>query len=256
MSYSARCSAENFPLINNQEREEIGIRYKNLGQDEAIRLGHELVQGEIKSERIRHWQDFFKQYPQGVLYCFRGGMRSKITQQWIYEQTGVIYPRVKGGYKAMRNYLLSRLEPESISSKPVILGGRTGSGKTRLLNSLANSIDLEGLANHRGSTFGRFTTPQPGQADFENRLAAALTKHGAAHHSHLLLEDEGRHVGKRFLPKELAQFFNSGDLVVLEVDFEERWSLELPWTGEVSEGREEVEIERRVRCPDSGSGQP
>ena len=67
--------AENFPLINNQEREEIGIRYKNQGQDEAIKLGHELVQGEIKSQRVRNWQGFFKQYPQGVLYCFRGGMR-------------------------------------------------------------------------------------------------------------------------------------------------------------------------------------
>ena len=102
--------AENFPLINDQEREEIGIRYKNLGQDEAIRLGHELVQGDSKSQRVTHWQNFFEQYPQGVLYCFRGGMRSKITQQWIYEQTGKIFPRVKGGYKAMRRFLIDELE--------------------------------------------------------------------------------------------------------------------------------------------------
>jgi len=93
--------AENFPLINNQEREAIGIRYKKQGQDEAIKLGHELVQGDIKQQRVNHWQDFFTQHPQGVLYCFRGGMRSKISQQWIYEQTGQVYPRIKGGYKAM-----------------------------------------------------------------------------------------------------------------------------------------------------------
>jgi tRNA 2-selenouridine synthase len=122
----------------------------------------------------------------------------------------------------MRTYLLGRLKPESITSRPVLLGGRTGSGKTRLLNSMANSIDLEALANHRGSTFGRFTTPQPGQADFENRLSAALISHSNRGHSHLLLEDEGRHVGSRYLPKDLAEFFLSGDLVVLEIDFEER----------------------------------
>jgi len=85
--------ARNFPLINNQEREDIGIRYKKKGQDEAIKLGHELVQGEIKQQRVKHWQNFFEQHPLGVLYCFRGGMRSKISQQWIYEQTGHIYPR-------------------------------------------------------------------------------------------------------------------------------------------------------------------
>ena len=61
--------AENFPLINDQEREEIGIRYKNHGQDEAIKLGHERVQGEIKSQRVNHWQDFFARNPHGVLYC-------------------------------------------------------------------------------------------------------------------------------------------------------------------------------------------
>ena len=76
--------AENFPLINNNERESIGKRYKHLGQDEAIKLGHQLVKGEVKSARVEHWETFFNKYPQGILYCFRGGMRSKISQQWIY----------------------------------------------------------------------------------------------------------------------------------------------------------------------------
>ena len=118
--------AENFPLINDQEREEIGIRYKGLGQDEAIRLGHQLVHGKIKSERVNYWQNFFKQHPQGVLYCFRGGMRSKISQQWIYEKTGIIYPRIKGGYKAMRRFLIDELETSAFQINPIMLGGRTG----------------------------------------------------------------------------------------------------------------------------------
>jgi len=145
--------AENFPLLDNREREEIGIRYKELGQAEAIRLGHKLVQGEIKSQRIRYWQNFFERYPQGVLYCFRGGMRSKISQQWIYEQTGLIFPRIKGGYKAMRRFLIDELETSAENIKPIMLGGRTGIGKTVLLQKLKQQIDLEGIYHHRGSVF-------------------------------------------------------------------------------------------------------
>ena len=133
--------AENFPLINDLEREQIGIRYKGLGQDEAITLGHQLVQGEIKSQRVNHWQNFFKQHPHGALYCFRGGMRSKISQQWIYEKTGIIYPRVKGGYKAMRRFLIDELETSALDINPVMLGGRTGIGKTLLLKKLTQQIE-------------------------------------------------------------------------------------------------------------------
>lgn len=233
-------SSVNIPLLTDDERHQVGLTYRKKGKDAAFRVANDLIDDDKKHMLSEIWCAYLDRYPDCVVYCARGGMRSATAARWIYQQSGTLVGRIEGGYKAMRSYLLSRLEPESISSKPVILGGRTGSGKTRLLNSLANSIDLEGLANHRGSTFGRFTTPQPGQADFENRLAAALTKHGAAHHSHLLLEDEGRHVGKRFLPKELAQFFNSGDLVVLEVDFEER----------VDNIYQEYVIDSQKRCGD------
>ena len=215
-------SSVNIPLLTDDERHQVGLAYRKKGKDVAFRVANNLFDDAKKHMLSEIWCAYLDRYPDCVVYCARGGMRSETAARWIYQQSAAQVSRIEGGYKAMRNYLLSRLEPASISSRPVVLGGRTGSGKTRLLNSLANSIDLEALANHRGSTFGRFTTPQPGQADFENRLAAALTKHGSAGHSHLLLEDEGRHVGKRFLPKELSEFFNSGDLVVLEVDFEER----------------------------------
>ena len=109
--------AINFPLINDEERHAIGIRYKQLGQDKAIELGHELVTGDTKEARISLWADFTHQHPQGALYCFRGGMRSKITQQWIFEKTGVVYPRIKGGYKALRRYLIDELN----HAKPDIL---------------------------------------------------------------------------------------------------------------------------------------
>ncbi len=195
--------AENFPLIDDQEREAIGIRYKNLGQDEAIKLGHELVQGEVKSQRVQHWQDFFEQNPQGVLYCFRGGMRSKISQQWIYEQTGTIYPRVKGGYKAMRRFLIDELEISAQQLKPVMLGGRTGIGKTVLLQRLDQQVDLEGIYHHRGSVFGKHVTPQPSQIDIENRLSIELLKIRNKEYSQIVLEDEGTNIGSRAIPDVL-----------------------------------------------------
>lgn len=214
--------AENHPLLNDKEREEIGIRYKNLGQDEAIRLGHELVQGEIKTERIRHWQDFFKQYPQGVLYCFRGGMRSRISQQWIYEQTGIVYPRIKGGYKAMRRYLIDELETSAQVIEPVMLGGRTGIGKTVLLQQLNQQIDLEGIFHHRGSVFGKHVTPQPSQIDIENRLSIELLKLRNRQHRQIVLEDEGTSIGSRSIPTVLFEKMKQSPLILLEASVDER----------------------------------
>ncbi|MEN8255915.1 MAG: tRNA 2-selenouridine(34) synthase MnmH, partial [Verrucomicrobiota bacterium] len=166
-------TAVNLPLMNNEERHLVGIRYKEKGNAAAVKLGHELVGGEVKQERIAAWAEQIKHRPDTMLYCFRGGQRSKISQQWIAEETGTVIPRLEGGYKAFRNYLLEQLDPANQNPVPVILGGRTGTGKTILLQQLENAVDLEAIANHRGSSFGRFTTPQPCPIDFENSLAWA-----------------------------------------------------------------------------------
>jgi len=213
---------ENFPLINDQERTDIGLCYKNLGQDEAIKLGHELVQGKIKSERVNNWENFFEQHPQGVLYCFRGGMRSKISQQWIYEKTGIIYPRVKGGYKAMRRFLIDELETSSQCIKPVMLGGRTGIGKTLLLKKIKQQIDLEGLFHHRGSVFGKHVTPQPSQIDIENKLSIELLKQRSKDHLQIVFEDEGTNIGSRRIPEVLFNKMKQSPLILLEASIDER----------------------------------
>ncbi len=213
---------ENFPLINDQEREAIGIRYKKQGQDEAIKLGHELVRDEVKSSRVKHWQDFFERYPHGVLYCFRGGMRSKISQQWIYEQTGKIYPRIKGGYKAMRRFLIDELETSTQHINPVMLGGRTGIGKTILLQELKQQIDLEGIFHHRGSVFGKHVTPQPPQIAIENTLSITLLKLLDEKHSQIVFEDEGTNIGSRLIPDVLYQKMKQSPLILLEASVDER----------------------------------
>ena len=120
--------AVNRPLIDDVERHEIGKTYKDLGQDAAIELGVKLVSGDTRASRIASWKTFAEANPGGVLYCFRGGMRSRISQQWLHDTTGIVYPRVRGGYKALRRFLLAQLEENSPKVRPVVLGGRTGVG--------------------------------------------------------------------------------------------------------------------------------
>ncbi len=214
--------AENHWLIDDEERDQIGKQYKHLGQDAAIDLGHELVTGQHKLDRIAEWKAFAEAHPEGVLYCFRGGMRSKISQQWLYEATGIMYPRIKGGYKALRRFLIDELEVSSQEVNPIVLGGRTGVGKTVLLHKLSPMIDLEGLAWHRGSAFGNHATPQPRQISFENALSIELIKIRAAGNPTFVVEDEHRNVGSCFMPDNIRDKFRDSPLVVLEASLEER----------------------------------
>ncbi|HDZ57182.1 MAG TPA: tRNA 2-selenouridine(34) synthase MnmH [Pseudomonas xinjiangensis] len=211
----------NLPLMNDTERQQVGTCYKNQGQHAAIEMGHNLVNGDLKAERIAAWRAFADAHPNGYLYCFRGGLRSQIVQQWLAE-AGVQYPRVIGGYKALRRFLIDTLE-ESVKACPMTLvAGLTGTGKTEVITALANSVDLEGHAHHRGSSFGRHATGQPGQIDFENRLAIEMLKVRGAGHEHLVLEDEGRMVGSCSIPLPLYHAMQQAPLIWLEDSLENR----------------------------------
>ena len=211
----------NLPLMDDSERQRVGTCYKQHGQDAAIALGHQLVSGQVKAERVAAWAAFAKANPHGYLYCFRGGLRSQITQQWLAE-AGIDYPRVIGGYKAMRTFLLETTQQAVAECDFVILGGLTGTGKTDVLVQLSNSLDLEGHANHRGSSFGKRASGQPAQIDFENRLAIDLLKQRARGNEQFVLEDEGRMVGSCTVPLELYQGMQQYPLVWLEDAFEDR----------------------------------
>ncbi len=215
-------TAVNLPLMNDEDRRLVGICYKEKGQAAAIALGHKLVCGSIKEERIFAWTDFIQQHPDALIYCFRGGLRSQLSQEWAELAVGREIPRLEGGYKAFRTYLMEQLDPQLISSTPIIVGGRTGSGKTLLIRDLENVVDLEAIANHRGSSFGRQISAQPTQIDFENRLAWALIQHRSAEHRHMILEDEGKHVGRLYLPRPLSAHFEKAPLVHLEISLDER----------------------------------
>lgn len=214
-------AAVSLPLMTDDERARVGTCYKQEGQAAAIALGHSLVQGSVKAERLAAWIAFARENPAGYLYCFRGGLRSQIVQQWLAE-AGVHYPRIRGGYKTMRQYLLEELERCIDAAHIVLVSGRTGSGKTRVIQALSRSVDLEGLANHRGSTFGALLSPQPSQIDFENRLAIALMKRLAGDDKRVVLEDEGKLIGRLALPQSLRDRMQEAPLLELDIPLEER----------------------------------
>jgi tRNA 2-selenouridine synthase len=213
-------TSNNLPLMTDEERSAVGICYKQHGQEAAIKLGLKLVSNDIKTQRIAQWKAFCADNPNGYLYCFRGGQRSRITQQWLKE-SGVDYPFVEGGYKAMRRFLLDTIE--AISAYPLtIVAGYTGSGKTLLVNELKNGLDLEGAANHRGSSFGRYVTEQHTQINFDNILAVDIVKKQALGCRSFILEDEGKNVGSANVPLSLYAAMQTAPIAIIEDPFDVR----------------------------------
>ncbi len=214
-------NANNAPLLNDEERHQVGLCYKNSGQEQAIALGHKLVCGAVKQQRIDHWIEQIQNHSIKYLYCFRGGLRSQISQQWLQE-AGFDIPRVKGGYKAMRNFLNKQLEQADTNFYFTLVAGLTGCRKTTLVAELKQGIDLEGAAHHRGSSFGAHATPQSSQIDFEHQLAIDLLRAQQNHYQHIALEDEGRFIGSVDIPKNIFEKMRLSPMVVIERSLEDR----------------------------------
>jgi len=211
----------NLPILNDEERTLVGTKYKQEGNAAAVQLAESLIKEEGKKKRVAAWKEYLSKNPDAKLYCFRGGQRSQISQQWLKE-VGIDITRLKGGYKAFRNFLMQETQDISASTQTLILGGRTGSGKTILLNKLDNSIDLEAIANHRGSSFGGFANAQPSQIDFENELAYKLIQFNHKKFNKLVLEHESHNIGRAFIPKPVYNNFMQGGLILLQTPMEIR----------------------------------
>ena len=211
------------PILTDSERHQVGIQYKEKGQESAIELGYELT-GPYLPSRIQRWRDICSSGPTAAM-CWRGGLRSQLTLEFMDLPE---VPRVAGGYKALRQYLIEQMPQHLLERKIVVLTGLTGSGKTRLLKALEGAstleplklqgVDLEGLANHRGSAFGN-QGKQPAQATFENHLAADILLSPA---KTLLLEDESRNIGQLELPGSLWETMRGAQGILLEASVKER----------------------------------
>lgn len=217
-SQGAFQNASNLPLMTDDERTKIGICYKHNGQEAAINLGHKLVSGDIKATRMKQWIEFIENNPEGYLYCFRGGLRSHTVQEWL-KDAGYAYPLIPGGYKAMRRFLIDELEKQADTRNFVVLSGRTGTGKTRILNQLPGQLDLEGHAHHRGSSFGRHVTEQPTQIDFEHQITIDLMRNKQ---DKVFVEDESQVIGKVHIPDHFLHKLAASPIIVIEKSLPER----------------------------------
>ncbi len=213
--------AHSLPLMSDEERAEVGVCYKNRGQAAAIELGNNLVSGALREQRMQAWSEFARNNPDGYLYCFRGGLRSQTVQRWLRD-AGIDYPLIEGGYKAMRQLLLEELQRSVERAEFILIAGKTGTGKTRVIDQLERCADLEGLAKHRGSSFGALLEPQPRQIDFENALSIVLMKLLADGEKTIYLEDEGRLIGRLYLPDVLQEKMKAAPMVVVEQTMSQR----------------------------------
>ncbi|OUW20248.1 MAG: tRNA 2-selenouridine(34) synthase MnmH [bacterium TMED161] len=213
-------SSINIPILNNEQRASVGIKYKNEGGGSAEKLGFNLVKDK-KNELVSMWKKFIKENPDTYIYCMRGGRRSQIAQQWLNDE-GINVPFIKGGYKTLRQSCIEILNSVNDDQKEwIILAGRTGTGKTTILKDLNSAIDLEGHAHHRGSAFGGLAEEQPTVINFENNLASEYIKHDS---KILFLEDECRRIGKLSIPNAWYEKMEKAKIVTIELDIEERIS--------------------------------
>ena len=207
--------AINLPLFNDEERREIGTLYKKSGRTESLLRGLQLV-----GPKMKQLAEFGLDTSQGnpvLLPCWRGGMRSR-SLAWLLEQVDIKTIVLQGGYKSFRRWTLESFK------KPVplvVLSGLTGSGKTSQLEQLAANgeqiVDLEKLANHRGSAFGGIGQgDQPTNEQFENNLAIVLANMETG--QRVWVEDESRMVGSIRLPHHFFDQLRTAPAIFMDVD--------------------------------------
>lgn len=211
----AVAGAVNIPLFDNSERAEIGTIYKQIGKQEAIQAGMNFVGGRL-AELIQAFEPYKEQNL--LIYCARGGMRSASVAS-LLGSLGYRASQLEGGYKAFRKYLLGRLEHD-IPPHLLVIHGRTGVGKTLLLQRLCNVLDLEGLAQHRSSLFGSVNLEPRTQQQFDSLLLAALN--GLDFNRPVWVEGESRKIGNVTMPESLRAAMQSATCVLVTASLETR----------------------------------
>ncbi|MFD2173452.1 tRNA 2-selenouridine(34) synthase MnmH [Rhodobacter lacus] len=213
--------AINLPVLDDEERARVGTIYKQVAPFEARKVGAALV----ARNAAAHLEGALAEMPGGwrpLVYCWRGGQRSG-SFATILRQIGWRAEVVEGGYKAWRQVVISALAAPPVSPV-VLLDGNTGAAKTEILRVAAAQgaqvIDLEGLANHRGSIFGAMPGGQPAQTGFESRLAEALARLDPARP--VLIEAESATLGALTLPKGLWRAISAAPRLRLVVPLAER----------------------------------
>lgn len=216
-AYSKVPNSLNLYALNDSEFEEIGRIYKQSSKERAKILGSSY----ICQNMSRHILEFSKQYKIGskiAIYCAKGGLRS-LSVGLILSNLGYRVFRIKGGYKAYRNYVLDFLEKD-LKFRLIVLHGNTGCGKTEILKNLSPAINLEALVNHYGSVFGSIKGKQPSQKAFENELFAVLFK--LQDEKFVFIEGESRKIGSLTIPKKLYEKMQEGIFIQINSSIKKR----------------------------------
>ncbi len=206
--------AISFPIFSDDERATIGTAYKQKGHDPAVLIGLDLFGPNMsafvkKAKKLAINNEL-------LVHCWRGGMRSS-AMAWLLDFSGFKVHLLEGGYKTFRHLM----QEEFIKPRPfVMIGGMTGSGKTDMLPHLKQLgqqvIDLEGLAQHKGSAFGAIGLPeQPSTEHFENLLGMELLKLDLQ--QTIWLEDEDITIGRVVLPKPFYEQMKQAPTIVLDI---------------------------------------
>jgi len=215
--------AMNLPVLDNDERAEVGTIYVQRSAFLARRIGAAKVARNVAG----HLETALKDRPANfrpLVYCWRGGQRSN-AMATILSQVGWRTALLAGGYKTYRRRVQARLYDEAWPLTLVLLDGGTGSGKTAILHRLAargvQTLDLEALANHRGSLFGGFAeAPQPHQKMFESRLLTALE--GLDPARPVVVEAESSKIGELNLPPAIWSLMKAASRVEMVAPLAER----------------------------------
>ncbi len=213
--------AVNIPLFSNEEREQVGTSFKQDSPRDAFLLGLDLV-GTKMATYIRQL-DKVSTGNSIVCYCWRGGQRSQ-SMSWLFEKAGYVVQYIEGGYKAYRNYIRSAFESQKYPL--IVLGGRTGCGKSEILRALESQgqqmIDLEELAHHKGSAFGAINEPdQPSIEHFENKLYYEINK--LNHNDWIWVENESRLIGSVHIYEGFWNQLKEAPLIYIDFPVKERF---------------------------------
>jgi len=208
--------AVNIPILDNEERAFIGTIYKQVDPDLAVEEGRDIYEtkiSQIKKELLKYKKN------QLVIYCFRGGLRSKTIAE-LGEKIGLKVYQLKGGYKNYRKHVRHNLEKFKPNPKLIVLHGLTGCGKTDLLQKFENKLDLEGFAQHRSSVYGAIALKPNTQKMFESLLYAELRR--LDNEEFLIIEGESRKIGNIIIPEFLWKAMKKGKNVKVESSMKER----------------------------------
>jgi tRNA 2-selenouridine synthase len=209
----------NIPVFNDEERAEVGTIYKQVSSEAAKERGLEIFSAKLPA--------FIKEFSQHkgdkVVFCWRGGMRSK-TAATVLDLMGIHTNRIQGGVRAYRKWVVEALKNLTFTPTAYVLNGYTGIGKTKILKSLEKDgypvLDLEGMAGHRGSIFGQIGLRPNNQKTFDSLVLENALR--IQHSPFVLFEAESKRIGKVVMPEFLVEKKENGIQIFIEMPIEER----------------------------------